>query len=72
MIKQHRREQITLHMSPYNSNAGQGLKAAGQTLSGLGQTLAKVGQAAKTLGQYDEHRQKMLEDEEAKAAGKTG
>lgn len=72
MIKQHRREQITLHMSPYNSNAGQGLKAAGQTLSGLGQTLAKVGQAAGTLGQYEEHRQKMIEDEEAKAAGKTG
>lgn len=72
MIKQHRREQITLHMSPYNSMAGQGMKEMGQTLSGLGQTLAKVGQAANTLGQYDEHRQKQLEDEAAKAAGKTG
>lgn len=71
-IQQHRRQYTQLKMSPTNSMAGQGEKELGQTLSGIGQLLAATGKTVGKIGDYKEVETKRIEDEEAKAAGRTG
>lgn len=71
-IQQHRRQYTQLKMSPYNSTAGQGEEEIGKTLSGIGQLLAETGKTVGKIGDYKEIEAKRIEDEEAKAAGRTG